>query len=222
MNTGSQTFQLAASFDWEGLVPVLFFVLYGIAQFIGSKKKKDAAREDEGAEPEADFAERTRQIREEIRRKIEERQRAQEGGTRQAAPQQGRPVYDPTLPDGQPRPRQPAVARQSAPKPKPIVVHQPEFRGAGDLQSNLEKRLEKQKKVLENTRKQQADAVIRARQIVEAAGARRATLQRTKDQTNLAITKTFRHQLLAELDNPLTVRRAVLYKEILDTPLGLR
>ena len=40
MQSAPENFQHAASFDWEALLPVLFFLLYGIAQLLGSKTKK--------------------------------------------------------------------------------------------------------------------------------------------------------------------------------------
>ena len=73
-----QIFHRAASFDWETVIPVIFFILYGIAQFLGAKKKGSAGQETEEGEPDIDMEERARRIREEIRRRIEERRRAED------------------------------------------------------------------------------------------------------------------------------------------------
>ena len=39
MNAGNPVHFLAVSFDWEALIPIIFFLLYGLAQFFGTKKK---------------------------------------------------------------------------------------------------------------------------------------------------------------------------------------
>ena len=107
MNNGPIDYQLAASFDWETLVPVLFFVLYGIAQLLSAKKKGQGQEEQEQDLDDAAMEERARRIREEIRRKIEERRQAQQGSAPQPSPAQYRGAeykrYDPTVPEGQQR-----------------------------------------------------------------------------------------------------------------------
>jgi hypothetical protein len=205
---------VALSIDFETLVPILFFVLYGIAQFLGSKKKPGDAGDEE---PDVDAEERARQIREEIRRKIEERRKAQQGRQPSAPASAGPVAYDPTKPDGQKR--QPApVRRELRPepsrRPEPVVVHQPE--PVVRQGPTLEQRLEEQRKRLELARKEQAQARAKALRMMGAAKE-----QQTRSRHQLA-SGGFRKQLFAGLRKPTSVRQAVLYREILDKPLGLR
>jgi hypothetical protein len=217
MTNGPIEFQLAASFDWETLVPVLFFILYGVAQFFGSKKKGDAAKEGEEAydREEADMEERARRIREEIRRKIEER-RKQQG---KPAPQTVRPAaYDPNLPEqqqSQPRTYQPEPAPRPIPVPQPVdpipVLPQ---------ESSLERKLHEQRILLQKTRKAKQEAREQAREIESAA---RQGRRRKKTAKVVEIAEdSLRQELLTGLRDPMSLRKAVLYREILDPPIGLR
>jgi hypothetical protein len=227
MTNGPIEFQLAASFDWEALVPILFFVLYGIFQLLGSKKKGNAADE----EPEMDdgaMEERARRIREEIRRKIEERRQPQQDRTPQTAPASRREVeYDPTVPEGQqrrpqvqPRTLQPQKQARPVQRPEPVPAWQPQPVPVTAGQSSLEKRLQEQRALLEKSRREREEARSRAKEIEDAAGVRK------KKRGAYAIAEepsgALRKSLLVGLRDPMSVRRAVLYREILDPPLGLR
>lgn len=213
---------VALSIDFETLVPIVFFILYGIAQFLGSKKKKgDAADE----EPDVDAAERARQIREEIRRKIEERRQAQEGRQPTAPPAPAPSAYDPTLPDSQQRRSAPArreLRPEPVREPEPVVIRRPEpvqeRRPEPVVRQGptLQQRLEEQRKRLEQARKEQAAARAKALQMMGEAKRHEAQVQQSMSSGS------FRQQLFAGLRHPTSVRQAVLYREILDTPLGLR
>lgn len=223
MSNGPLDFSLAASFDWETLLPVIFFVLYGIAQLLGSKKKKGAPAEEESVD-DVDMEERARQIREEIRRKIEERRRAREGQSSpapQPAPAQRRARYDPTMPESQqrrfsqPAPQEPEPVQRQ--RPQPVARSRPE--PAVPRQSGIEERLQEQRAILERARKEQREAKAKARQMMAAAGAGRG-----KQQHRAAAVSSgnLRDQLLTDLRNPLSTRKAVLLREVLGTPLGLK
>ena len=218
MSNGPPVFSLAASFDWETLLPVVFFVLYGIAQLLGSKKKKPG-QEEETIE-DVDMEERARQIREEIRRKIEERKRAREGhgpAAPQPVPQQRRVRYDPNLPETQqrrfPEPEPPRPAMQ----PEPVARHQPE--PMAPRQSSIEQRLQEQRVILEKARKEQREAKAKARQMMAAAGARR---EKGSYRIEKISSSKLREQLIADLRNPLSTRKAILLREVLGTPMGLK
>lgn len=206
--------QPAASFDWETLLPVVFFVLYGLSQFLGSRKKE--AVEDEAGEPEVDPLERARQIREEIRRKLEERQQqapAPGQGHAQSAPPPPRPA---AAPQAQPRPAQrPVVLREADPISTNLPV--PEF----------EKRLAQQHERLKEARRLQQEAMAKARRMKEQTRVRhKKTFIKpvASASTALAVDAPgkLRRELLAGLRDPNSLRKAVLYREILDPPLGLR
>ena len=222
MTNGPIEFQLAASFDWETLVPILFFVLYGIAQFLGSKKKGDAAEEEteEYDREDADMEERARRIREEIRRKIEER-RKQQG---KPAPQPVRPAaYDPTVSEQQQSPRSRPQPRtyQPEPAPQPVLVPQPaESIPSLPADSSLERKLHEQRILLQKSREDKQEARERAREIETAA--RRSSRRKKKAVVMETHGDSLRQDLLTGLRDPMSVRKAVLYREILDPPIGLR
>lgn len=221
MSNGPLDFSLAASFDWETLLPVVFFVLYGIAQLLGSKKKKPG--EEEETIEDVDMEERARQIREEIRRKIEERRQAREGQSSpapQPAPAQRRARYDPTMPESQQRRfQQPESQRPEPPQPRPQPVARSRPEPAMPRQSGIEERLQEQRAILERARKEQREAKAKARQMMAAAGAGRSRQQHSPAAVSSG---NLRDQLLADLRNPLSTRKAVLLREVLGTPLGLK
>lgn len=193
---------LAASFDWETLLPVVFFVLYGIAQFLGSRKKGEAG-ENEADEPEVDPMERARQIREEIRRKIEERKQA----------------YDPTVPEGW----QDSQPRVMPPEPQPDTVLVKKAESVLAQKASMQRRLEEQRKRLEEARQIQRKAHQQALRIEQEAGSfhhkELGVRKRKRSETG---STSFQDQLLAGLRSQGGLRKAVLYREILDPPLGLR
>ncbi|MEX0330208.1 MAG: hypothetical protein AB3N64_02180 [Puniceicoccaceae bacterium] len=222
MSNGLLDYSLAASFDWETLLPVVFFVLYGIAQLLGSKKKKKGEPEEDSYQEDVDMEERARQIREEIRRKIEERKRAREGQSpqpQQPVPQQRRARYDPTLPETQQR-----RAPEPTPAPaRPVVQPQPVSRRAPEpvmpRTSSLEQRLQEQRAILERARREQQEAKAKARQMLADVGARE---QKAGTRRSVIASGNLRNDLLADLQNPSSTRKAILLREVLGTPMGLK
>lgn len=230
MNAAPEVFQRAVSFDWEALLPILFFVLYGLAQFMGSRKNKGEAEEPD-EEPEVDPIERARQIREEIRRKIEvrkEEQKTDRGGPVHESDY--RPSYDPNMPETQPRPV--IEHRQSAP-PEPRPQERPapvanEEGKPGHLPiPDFEKRLQEQQKRLAESRRRQQEAMAQARRMKDQARPKHQKtllkpVESTASAASVASPDRLRQQILEGLRDPSTLRRAVLYREILDPPVGLR
>lgn len=233
MIDASKTVLRAASFDWEALLPILFFALYGLAQFLGSRKKKEEA-EEPAEEPEVDPIERARQIRDEIRNKIEARKE------KQASEEQGgpvhesdyRPSYDPNLPDvQQPRPviehRQPQPQAESPPERRSVVLKDVDRESSNLPIPDFEKRLQEQQKRLAESRKRQQEAMAQARRMKDQARPKqRKTLlnpvESTASTARVASPGRLRQEILDGLRDPSTLRRAVLYREILDPPVGLR
>ena len=233
MIDASETVQRAASFDWEALLPILFFALYGLAQFLGSRKKKEEA-EEPAEEPEVDPIERARQIRDEIRNKIEARKE------KQASEEQGgpvhesdyRPSYDPNLPDvQQPRPviehRQAHAPAESPPEQRSVVLKDVDRESSNLPIPDFEKRLQEQQKRLAESRKRQQEAMAQARRMKDQARPKqRKTLlnpvESTASTARVASPGRLRQEILDGLRDPSTLRRAVLYREILDPPVGLR
>jgi hypothetical protein len=229
MIDAAQTYRLAASFDWETLIPLVFFILYGLSQFLGSRKDKEQMPDDESDEA-VDPMERARQIREEIRRKLEERRQAADPADGSPQPQPApiaRPAYDPRLPDSQQRRAQPQTASQPAPQPRPrTVVKQARPLTTSSTAAGIEKRLQEQRKRLADARQRQQEAKQEARKILQRSGiARRQMLERKSQPfpaAALAGPSQLRRDLLDGLRNPNSLRKAVLYREILGPPLGMR
>jgi hypothetical protein len=231
MTAAPDIFQRAASFDWETLLPVVFFVLYGLAQFLGSRKK--TGDEEAGEEPEVDPMERARQIREEIRRKIEARKEQQ--GAERGAPvheTEYRPHYDPNLPDTQ-QPR-PVISRESTPprpQPRPaqrsVVLKEVDRESSNLPVPDFEKRLKEQQVRLAESRRRQQEAMAQTRRMKEQTRPkhRKTLLKPVESATTTAAVASparLRREILIGLRDPSTLRRAVLYREILDPPVGLR
>jgi hypothetical protein len=222
MSENSQIIQRAASFDWETLLPVVFFVLYGLAQFLGSRKKGDAA--EDGADPEEDPMEKARQIREEIRRKIEQRKQTagQPASRDTTAPQRGY-GYDPNQPES----RQARHQQQSQPaqKPRPVVVHQAQPVATQPRLSNIEERLHAEQKRLREARKQHDAAMVQARKMTREASVKRQSDSRKlfePDAVGLDGSGKLRTDVIYGLRHPNSLRQAILYREILGPPVGLR
>jgi hypothetical protein len=209
---------LAASFDWETLAPVIFFIIYGLAQIFGNKKKRRNQGEEE--EPEVDPAERARQIREEIRRRIEERRQEQEPGTPRPV---HRPAYDPTVPEtAQARPGMqfPQQREGSGQVVQPTQPAQPVFQKT-EKTVGLEQQLAKQRRILAEAQRKQKEASEKARRMLHDAGAR-ADANIKREGARAVGAKRLRKQLLSGLRDTNGLRKAVLYREILDPPLGMR
>jgi len=222
MESNTDMIQLAASFDWEALLPVLFFLLYGISQLFGKKK-----RSQEGEEaPDEDAMERARQIREEIRRKIEERRQAAGGG-------ESTPEYDPTTPDGQQRNLRPQHAELrpqqgtlEQPVQKSIPMPAPQQkRRMPEPTVSIGERLKEQRRMLEETRRKAKEAQERAATYSQSGRGRQVVAIRQRAELEKSGPKrgrTFRENLLMGLRNPQSLRKAILYQEILEKPVSLK
>lgn len=220
----------AVSFDWEALFPLALFALYGLAQFLGSRRKKNADPDEAAGEGETAM-ERARKIREDIQRKIQERiDAANPDGQR--APSGSRSAYDPNLPENQqrrfhPAAPQPSPSRAQRGSPEPKASSNPQRGLASGPVTDIEKRLRLQQKRLAEARQLQSDArdqtlklqrkAYRASQIKKPVVTKLASPAKT-----LPPPVKLRAHLLAGLHDPLRIRQAVLYREILDPPLGLR
>jgi hypothetical protein len=186
-------------------------IIAGVAaqllQAVRARKNKDAdapeadfVPEDESFE-DPELAERTRRIREEIQRKISERQR---GGS--PAPESRDEPEPPFAPDEPPLVREVAVERAPVP---PVA--------AGHMT-----RLEAQRsaEILE----QQAALAQRLRQAKEmkAASVRRAAHEAKTANKDVQARKVARGELLEDLHSPQALRRAFVLREVLGPPVGLR
>lgn len=189
----------------DKLVPIIIALLY----FIGASKAKGKGEEQEGPSPDA--SERARKIQEEIRRKILERQG--KGGTPSPPqpPPEPEPVFQPAFePDPSPvplRPFQEPVYEEKAEaflEPEPFVFDAPDP-------------YEEERRKIEEKLKQARELAKKA----EIAGKKVALNDRSKNLESRLLSNS-RNPILDGLDDTRSIRRAIVLKEILDTPVGLR
>lgn len=223
MNAGNPVHFLAVSFDWEALLPIIFFLLYGLAQFFGTKKKDGEEEIPVEEEETVDPMERARQIREEIQRKIQERRDAAGSPTdpTQGQQPQVRPPYDPTVPESGGHSPEPVSVDRS----QPVQRSQPAAGSSREL--NIEERLRKQRERLREARKRQEEARLKARSMQERAGVRQGRqllqpVRRAQAAPDLLRPAALRQQVIDGVRDPNSLRKAILYQEILGTPVSLR
>lgn len=233
--------QQAISFDWEALLPILFFLLYGLSQFFGGRGEK----EEEGGSPEQEGGkgseamrqaeERARKIREEIRRKMAERREQAQGSGGATARQASESEYNPTVPDGVGRRQQ--WAREAMAESSGESGMARERRAAGESgpsfggESGIERRLAEQRRRLEESRKKQQEARAQARQIERKAkvqqgaigsGEEGVSAVRPWGESELPTPGGLRAALLAGIRDPKEIRKAILYREVLEPPVSMR
>ena len=211
--------QQVAAFDIGELLPLLVFAALAIAQAIFKMRSKNAPEREQ--EEDTDAAERARKVREEILRKINERRQAnQPDSTRQQQP--GGYRYDPTKPESQ-------QDRGWRPIPEPVSRPQPARERPEPARnqtipsmthgSSLEDRLKKQREVLERAKREQKAAQEKARRMIHAAGARDEAKNVYSQQVQPSV---LRGQVIGGLQSRNGLKKAILYREILGPPVGLR
>lgn len=207
----------------------LIIVIAGaIAWWLNQRAREKAGQEtdyDEDGTPETrageksfedpELAERTRQIREEIQRKIEERRRAGTGYTEperpMAAPAEARPAPYPTPPIqpplvvGSERP----VALEPPPIVREVVVAQAVTASLVEARRRAEI-LEQQAAL--------AEQLAEAKKMQEAATRRLAYETAARSTTRNAP----RERLQSDLKGADNLRRAFVLREVLGPPVGLR
>ena len=189
----------------DKLVPIIIALLY----FIGASRAKNKNEEPEGPSPDA--SDRARKIQEEIRRKILERQGKGRAPAPQAPPPAPEPVFEPAFePDPSPvppRPFQEPVFEKGAepfPEPEPMVFDAPDP-------------YEEERRKIEEKLRQARELAKKA----EMAGKKSLARNRSKDLEKRFASRT-KNSILDGLDDTTSIRRAIVLKEILDTPVGLR
>jgi hypothetical protein len=183
-----------------------------LAQMIQAVKGRKGGDDDAGptVEPpqeqefgDPELAERTRRIREDIRRKIADRQ----AGRIPANEPEPELASEPTAYD-EPPPVVREVAVERAEPPPPVVV----------ASSRLD--AQRQAEILE----QQAALLDKMRQLEEtkAAAQRRAAFEASTVSPIAAARTQARGALLGDLRDPVALRRAFVLREVLGPPVGLR
>lgn len=186
----------------EYLVPVIIFVIWIAGQFL--ERRKQSGDQDNEPPPGDEHA-RRREIQEEIQRKIAERRR-QGGG--EAPPPLAPPV-------------QPTLRQQSAPPrersfPPPITSStEPGFFEVPQPGRNIMAELEEQQRRVEESKARAERAFAQSRQ-------RGIASQSAKPPRVRPVTTSLQGEVFSVLRDPAAARKAVVYYEILGTPVGLR
>lgn len=186
---------------FQVLVPIVAAILYML---------KPRKAEDEAASDPGEDAERSRKIREEIRRKIAERR---EDGAAPANPPVIRPQGRPTLVDpfgGPPKQDFPTLRKKEPEQPAtPPVPQPPQPSMAAVLERQA--RLAEQMKGLERAR---------AEEQRRAAEVRAAAVERKRETAGAA--GEGRDDWLKDLRSAQGLRRAIVQREVLGPPVALR
>ncbi len=192
---------------FEILLPLIFFAIYFASQFFGKKGEEDPSAEEE---PES-----MRKIREELRRKIEERRRAGQQGQEQ--PHEMEPPAEEraggsVLRESRQRPERepqrnlrPAEPERTEAQPPPL---QPSY--DRDLEERMAEVRRSQEKV--EAARQQARERIGSLAANQPASSKRGTNQ----------TASYREFLRESLRDPQNLRKSFLLHEVFGTPVGMR
>ncbi|MCC5841119.1 MAG: hypothetical protein JJT96_13460 [Opitutales bacterium] len=195
----------------------------------------------DSAEAEADEEARARRIREEIQRKIAERRAAENaGGGQQQAPVSTR-RYDPNLPEHAQRrdfsgspdiarevperlpPRRVEPTQTPTPAPRRIADQEPRVRA-----SSFENAMAEQRRNLERASQAREEAFRQARSIERGVAATNLRLVEAHEARSaerraaLLTPAALRREILDELRDPETARKAIVLREVLGPPLGAR
>jgi len=206
--------------DWilknlEKLIPILIALIYILSAFRG-------ARGGGGEESDDDAQRRAREMQEEIRRKILERQ-GQSGRGREASaqrPSSPQPDYDETPfreePTGRPlRPDHGAPDRSA--RTEPESEPEPEPASASPL-SRYEEQIAEQRRQIDSKMREASELKRKAQeQSVQVED-----LDADSPYAAEARLNRLRRQIREDLAEPESFRRALLLKEILDRPVGRR
>jgi len=156
-----------------------------------------------------DALERTRRIQEDIRRKIAERQRGQTGEAPPPMPRAPEPELPPIIRHALGLPPEPP----RTPPPMPSAPVQSHDRSSLDRQE----RMQQEMRELEATRRE-AEAKVRE---VSARTARKLG-QRRAQGAGSAVAPMSHREILTSLRDPRGARSAMVLREVLGKPVGLR
>ncbi|MEM9227448.1 MAG: hypothetical protein AAGA45_05730 [Verrucomicrobiota bacterium] len=209
----------------EYLIPAIVLIVWAINSVLQSKQNKS---EDEDMpeytplEHEAnqrDDDERARRIQDEIRRMIAQRR----GDVSEQEPQTAS-LSPMTL--GEEQARTPTVMEAPQPQvfPRPDTSStEPSFVEVPQLQRNYEAEMQEQRRRIEETQRRAEEA---RQQTLARLENERATAYNTVQRERKRLTRTYTGSLSSQVEqtlkDPLAARKAVLYYEILGTPVGMR
>ncbi|MDP3071146.1 MAG: hypothetical protein Q8N18_12725 [Opitutaceae bacterium] len=205
--------------DWVlGNLPIVIFAVVVISQMIrAAKRAKEQAADEPQARPDVlEEDRRTRDVQEQVRRRIAERR----GGVATATPPPvpaARPVANPEttqLPEvfdgplGRMLQELQKRGEPAAPAAPPMMA---EVRGSHAVELERQERLAEELRSLEGSR-----ALAKRRAAAITAG------QVAVAQTSSGQLLAARDRLLSDLRSPGSLRRAVVLREVLGAPVALR
>ncbi|MBC2602492.1 hypothetical protein [Puniceicoccus vermicola] len=192
----------------EILLPLVFFAIYFVSQFLGKKSEDE---QDPGKEPSDDL----RKIREELRRKIQERRQGspQEYQREEKPPEASRPEAE----------RGGAVLRESQPHRGMVERRSSSSRNRESASepalattSNIERDLEVQMEEVRRSQEKADSARRQARQRVAFINQAAAKARSQKSATS------YRQFLREALDDPQNLQKSFILHEVFGTPVGMR
>ncbi|MCC5807613.1 MAG: hypothetical protein JJU00_14915 [Opitutales bacterium] len=240
LTAGSFLWLAQGGFDWEALIPLVFILLYALSQILGSGKKKDKKKpsQQSSASPaerqqETEQESRARQIREEIQRKIAERQQT-EAPAHRGLSESTPPRYDPNRPEHEQR-RAPAAAsrrelessrRPAAETSRRELTPSAAQASADDPTAAVHKELSKQRERLAAARREREAAHRKARDIMRQGQSwgenRGAAAPDFSWEISDMSPARYRADLIRLLSDPAGAQKAVLFREVLGPPLAYR
>ncbi len=188
--------------NWiEYLLPIIFFVLYGISKLFGK------GEDDKSGAPATppDESERQRKIQDEIRRRIAERQQ-------ETVEDEPSPTLTPPMPTFD----RPTATQRSPfsipipPEPRVTPMREPEPPAAIDLQKQLTAQMERLREANRESERVQQPMTRKAQRDDYSLRKKRGSKS------------TFRREITSMLEDSKSARKAFLYSEIFGTPMGQR
>ncbi|MEM8549895.1 MAG: hypothetical protein AAGF10_03820 [Verrucomicrobiota bacterium] len=211
----------------EFIVPAIVLIAWAINSVVQSKQNKGEEEDVPEYTPleheanQRDEDDRTRRIQDEIRRMISERR----GDTPQEEPQTAPSTLGPiTL--GEEHARTSTLTEASQPRsfPRPDTSStEPSYVELPQPQRNYEAEMLEQRRRIEETHRRAEEA--RKQTLARLENERKTaydTVQRERKKMTRTYTGSLSSQVQQTLKDPFAARKAVLYYEILGTPVGMR
>ncbi len=196
----------------EIILPLAFFAVYFLSQLFGKKG---------GGESPEEIPDEMRKVREELKRKIEERRKAIQGHSQQQQRRedaQSRPAPEEraggaVLRESRPR----HEVRQEPAQPRRQLTPRTESAPMPDYDAHLQERMEE----VRRSREEVEAAREKAREKVAALG-----IQKTEGTSAVVplhgSAQSYRQFLRESLRDPANLQRSFLLHEVFGTPVGMR
>lgn len=199
---------------------VVVFVIVVISMIRAALKAARISQEHQAGTSETEEQRRVREIQERIRRKIAER-RGEVAPPEMAAPTGDAPVEREFVPPVLSRPSTAPLDPFGGPSARRVIVEQMERR-VRQLQpaptvEQMSAAIERQEQLAEEMR-----VLEEKRMIAQRRAAEFAALEKNLAESETGVRTTARGELLADLGNAPSLRRAFVLREVLGAPVGLR